>query len=56
NFIPRLKDHLLAQLCGLAYNGDKYNFSNEDHDSVIIGENKLFQHSTLCINYTTYDL
>ncbi|KAG2074335.1 hypothetical protein BDR04DRAFT_1008383 [Suillus decipiens] len=56
NFIPCLKDHFLAQLHGLAYNGDEYNFSNEDHDSVIIGKNKLFQHSTLHINYITYNL
>ncbi|KAG1855213.1 hypothetical protein DFJ58DRAFT_626943, partial [Suillus subalutaceus] len=47
NFIPRLKDHLLARLRELEYNGDEYNFSDEDRDSVLIGENKLFQHSTL---------
>ncbi|KIJ07145.1 hypothetical protein PAXINDRAFT_90874, partial [Paxillus involutus ATCC 200175] len=30
NFIPRLKDHLLARLRGLAYNGDEYDFSDDD--------------------------
>ncbi|KAG2068886.1 hypothetical protein BDR04DRAFT_1023423, partial [Suillus decipiens] len=56
NFIPRLKDHLLVRLNGLAYNGNEYEFSDEDHDSVLIGDNKLFQHSTLHVNYMTYDL
>ncbi|KIK73975.1 hypothetical protein PAXRUDRAFT_80245, partial [Paxillus rubicundulus Ve08.2h10] len=30
NFIPRLKDHLLTWLCDLVYNGDKYDFSDDN--------------------------
>ncbi|KIJ57919.1 hypothetical protein HYDPIDRAFT_141904 [Hydnomerulius pinastri MD-312] len=56
NFIPRLKDHLLARLRGLAYNGDEYDFSDEDRDCILLRDNKIFEHSLLRVNYTTYDL
>lgn len=56
NFIPRLKDHLLARLRGLAYNGDEYEFSDEDRSCVIVHNNQFFEHAFLRINYTTYDL
>jgi len=56
NFIPRLKDHLLARLRGLAYNGDEYDFSDEDRSCIVINNNQFFEHSFLRVNYTTYDL
>ena len=56
DFLPRLKDHLLARVQGLAYNGDEYNFSDEDRCCVLILDNKFFEHVYLRINYTTYDL
>ena len=56
DFLPRLKDHLLAWVRGLAYNGDEYDFSNEDRHCVLILDNKFFEHVYLRINYTTYDL
>ena len=56
NFIPRLKDHLLGRLRGLAYNGDEYDFSDEDRSCVLIHNNQIFEHSFLRVNYTTYDL
>ncbi|KIJ60801.1 hypothetical protein HYDPIDRAFT_58430, partial [Hydnomerulius pinastri MD-312] len=45
DFIPRLKDHLLARLRGLAYDGDEQNFSDEDRDCVVIRDNKMYHHS-----------
>ncbi|KIJ17498.1 hypothetical protein PAXINDRAFT_110880 [Paxillus involutus ATCC 200175] len=56
NFIPRLKDHLLARLRGLAYNGDEYDFSDNNRGCVLLRDNKIFEHSLLRVNYTTYDL
>ncbi|OJA15138.1 hypothetical protein AZE42_07562 [Rhizopogon vesiculosus] len=56
NFIPRLKDHLIARLQGLEYDGDEHNFSDADRDSVLIADNKIYGHRILRVNYTTYDL
>ncbi|KAG2337490.1 hypothetical protein BDR05DRAFT_952566 [Suillus weaverae] len=56
NFIPQLKDHLLAHLHGLAYDGDEHSFSDADCNSVLITDNKLFEHGILCVDYMTYDL
>ncbi|KAG2029778.1 hypothetical protein BDR03DRAFT_1017973 [Suillus americanus] len=56
DFIPRLKDHLLARLRGIEYTGDKLDFTDEDCTQIIIANNKIYEHSVLWINYTTYDL
>ena len=40
----------------MAYNGDEYNFSDEDRNCVLFHDNKIFEHNVLQINYTTYDL
>ncbi|KAF8556416.1 hypothetical protein OG21DRAFT_1437003 [Imleria badia] len=56
NFIPRLKDHALARIQGLAYNGDEYDFTDEDRDCIVFENNKIYNHPLLCVNYTTYDL
>ncbi|KAJ8593115.1 hypothetical protein M405DRAFT_732044, partial [Rhizopogon salebrosus TDB-379] len=39
NFTPQLKDHLLARLRNIAYDGDEHDFSDEDRDSVLITDN-----------------
>lgn len=51
-----MKDHLLARLRGLAYNGDEYTFTDKDRRCIILRNNQIFEHSLLRINYTTYDL
>ncbi|KIK44191.1 hypothetical protein CY34DRAFT_80436, partial [Suillus luteus UH-Slu-Lm8-n1] len=56
NFIPQLKDHLLARLRGIEYSGDKHNFTDEDRDQILFANNKLHEHGILQVNYTTYDL
>jgi hypothetical protein len=40
----------------IAYDGDEYDLSDEDCDSVLITDNKIFEHSILRVNYTTYNL
>ncbi|KAG1856388.1 hypothetical protein DFJ58DRAFT_840899 [Suillus subalutaceus] len=56
DFIPRLKDHLLTQLRNLAYDGDEHEFSDADRTLVLFTDNKIYHHSILRVNYTTYDL
>ncbi|KAG0695611.1 hypothetical protein DFH29DRAFT_813989, partial [Suillus ampliporus] len=56
DFIPRLKNHLLARLRGLEYSGDEDEFSDGDRSQVIFANNQLFEHSVLHINHMTYDL
>jgi len=56
DFIPRLKDHLLARIRGIEYTGDEFDFTDEDRDQISIANNKMYEHSVLRINYTTYDL
>ncbi|KIK15448.1 hypothetical protein PISMIDRAFT_115159, partial [Pisolithus microcarpus 441] len=56
NFVVQLKDHLLACLRDLPYEGDEYEFSDNDWDCVLISDNKLYKHATLHVNYTTYDM
>ncbi|KAG2069359.1 hypothetical protein BDR04DRAFT_1021716, partial [Suillus decipiens] len=54
DFIPHLKDHLLTQLQGLTYDRGEHDFSDANHASVLIIDNKLYHHSILCVNYMTY--
>lgn len=56
NFIPCLQDHLLAHLLGLSYDGNEYNFSDEDWDCINIMDNQIYFHQTLSVNYMTYNL
>ena len=43
-------------MLSLIYEGDKYDFSDEDQLCINIKDNYIYFHSTLSINYTTYDL
>ena len=56
DFIPRLKDHLLAHHNNIPYNGDKHTFSNEEWDTITFVSDCIYKHNVLYINYTTYDL
>jgi len=39
DFIPRLKDHLLARLLQILFDGDEEVFSDADHNTVRIVDN-----------------
>jgi hypothetical protein len=56
NFLPDLRDHLLARVLGVPYDGDEHDFTDEDRDTIILKDNKIYSHRVLRINYTTYDL
>ncbi|KAF4568042.1 hypothetical protein EYR36_010050 [Pleurotus pulmonarius] len=55
-FIPTLKAHLLTRLLNLPYGGDEHVFTTEELAKVIIINDNVFEHQTLAINYTTYDM
>ncbi|KIL62147.1 hypothetical protein M378DRAFT_13086 [Amanita muscaria Koide BX008] len=56
NFILRLKTHILVRLRNLQYNGDEYQFTDDELNDIIILDDTLYRHKVLRINYTTYDL
>ena len=56
NFIPDLKDHIIARLLGKEFNGEEHNFTEAQRNSLTIAKNRIYRHLTLRINYTTYDM
>ena len=40
----------------MAYDGDEHDFSDEDRLCLNIKDNRIYFHSKLSVNYTTYDL
>ena len=55
DFLPCLKDHLLARILGCDYDGNDEPFSEHDRASVKFVKHQVYQHKVLCINYTMYD-
>ncbi|PSS31922.1 hypothetical protein PHLCEN_2v2303 [Hermanssonia centrifuga] len=56
NFVPHLKDHLLARLAGDEYDGDEREYTDAERRALIFVDNRIYQHKVIRINYTTYDL
>lgn len=56
NFLPRLRDHLLARLLGCQHDGDELIYSDFQRSHVLFENNRLYFHKVLRINYTTYDV
>jgi hypothetical protein len=56
DFISRLKDHIITRLCGKEYDGDEQEYSHAEQNMLLIQDNRLYFHSTLRVNYTSYDL
>ncbi|KAH9169480.1 hypothetical protein EDB89DRAFT_2098737, partial [Lactarius sanguifluus] len=56
DFLPCLRDHLLARILHREYDGDDIPFSDAQRAEVQFRGCKLYQHKVLRINYTTYDL
>ncbi|KAG6823907.1 hypothetical protein H0H92_008651, partial [Tricholoma furcatifolium] len=53
NFIPKLVDHLVERLLPQStVNGE---ITDTDRGRLIIKDSTIYEHKTLCINYTTYD-
>ncbi|KAG6904751.1 hypothetical protein DXG01_007397, partial [Tephrocybe rancida] len=56
DFLPHLKDHLLAWLDGVSHSGDNYVYSQEEHAQLAFRNDRMYQHQTFHVNYTTYDV
>lgn len=56
DFIPNLKDHLLARILGHQYDPEPLTFTDGDCNGVHIVGKRLEQRYTMTIYYTTYDL
>ena len=41
---------------GLEYNGNEYNFTDDECECIVFHNNKIHTHLLLRVNYTTYDL
>jgi len=55
NFVPKLKDHILTCLLHQGDATTTRSFSSEEQTKLIILQDKLYFHSTMAVNYTTYD-
>ncbi|KAI0063164.1 hypothetical protein BV25DRAFT_453896, partial [Artomyces pyxidatus] len=56
DFLPRLQDHILGRLQGREYDGDEHEFTDADRNTVLFVNNKMYMHSVIRVNYTTYDM
>ena len=52
----KLKTHLLTRFLGKPFDADEEAYSNAQLAQVIITNNHIYQHQTLRVNYTSYDL
>ena len=56
NFLPRLKDYILAQILGQQTYGDGHDFTDEERNCVSFVNNRMYRHKVFRVNYTTYDM
>ncbi|KAF8074854.1 hypothetical protein FPV67DRAFT_601603 [Lyophyllum atratum] len=56
DFLPKLKDHLLARLSHPDWTGDGNEFTPEEHFNLLIRNDRLYIHKVLRVNYTSYDV
>lgn len=56
DFIPKLKDHLLARVLNKQYDTEPPVFTAKDRNELYIAEDRLEQRYTMDIYHTTYDL
>ncbi|EDQ99585.1 uncharacterized protein LACBIDRAFT_316367 [Laccaria bicolor S238N-H82] len=54
NFMPLLKEHLLARILGTKNNDNT--FTDQDLSTIRFEHDRLYKHRTLRINYTSYDM
>ena len=56
DFIPSLKNHLLARILHCQYDQEPATFTDHERNNVQIVSNRLEQRFTMTVYYTTYDL
>ena len=48
DFIPNLKDHLLARLRGDPWNGEEHNYTDADRAQIFVERDRIYRHKVLC--------
>jgi len=56
DFLPRLKNHLLARILEREYDGDEITFTPAERNTLVFVNNRIYRHKVIRVNYTTYDL
>ncbi|KAL1671172.1 hypothetical protein EV122DRAFT_295608 [Schizophyllum commune] len=56
NFIEKLFDHLLGRRLGREFDGDDYNFTDSDRQTIHIKNSTIYFSQLVRVNYTTYDI
>jgi len=56
NFIRKLKNHLLSRLLDQEFDGDEFEFTDEDRSTVRIVGDHIYSTKVLRVNYTSYDM
>lgn len=56
DFIDCLKDRLLQRIHDVEFSGEEITFTDAKRKNVTISHNVIYEHKTLAINYTTYDV
>ncbi|KAF8546622.1 hypothetical protein OG21DRAFT_1426520, partial [Imleria badia] len=57
DFVSDLKDHLLSRLRHLDFDGDKQEFTPEEHNELwLLNPERIVESRLIHINYTTYDI
>ena len=56
DFLPNLKNHLLSRIRGEQYTGVQHQYPDRDRNPIAFMHNRIYEHQTLRINYTSYDM
>lgn len=56
NFVNNLKDHIYGRLAGTDSYMRDFAYSQEDRDKIVFPHDRLYHHSAVRVNYTTYDV
>lgn len=51
-----MKDHLLGRILHPGWTADTYEFSPEEHRTLLIQNDRLYIHKVLRVNFTSYDM
>ncbi|KAL1712617.1 hypothetical protein EV715DRAFT_267796 [Schizophyllum commune] len=55
-FVDNLKDHLLGRRLHREFDGDDYDFNEEDRLTIQLKDDRIYSSQSLRTNYTTYDV
>lgn len=55
-FVPRLKNHIMARYMKLPQYGEEQEFTDTELDDIQIVRGRVYKHPAIRVNYTTYDM